>query len=65
MASTPFTELNLIYDFASNIARSKCNTYCWWVLMLETISGNNMMIQAYIQDQKVNLKVKFLRKCVI
>ena len=33
--------------------------------MLETISGNIMMIRAYIQGQKVNLKVKFMRKCVI
>ena len=33
--------------------------------MLTTISGNIMMIQAYIQGQKVNLKVKFMRKCVI
>ena len=65
MATTPFAEHNFIYDFASNVARGKCNTYCWWVLMLETISGNIMMTQAYIQGQKVNLKVKFMRKCVI
>ena len=65
MATTPFADHNFIYDFASNIARSKCNTYCCWVLMLETISGNIMMIQYYIQGQKGNLKVKFLRKCVI
>ena len=33
--------------------------------MLETISGNIMMIRSNIQGQKVNLKVKFMRKCVI
>ena len=33
--------------------------------MLETSPGNFMMIQGYIQSQKVNLKVKFMQKCVI
>ena len=33
--------------------------------MLKIISGNNMMIQGYIQEQKINLKVKFMHKCVI
>ena len=65
MATTPFPEHNFIYSFALDTAGDKCNTYCWRVLMLETISGNIMMIQGYIQGQKINLKVKFIRKCVI
>ena len=30
--------------------------------MLETISGNIMIAQGYIQCQKANLKVTFMRK---
>ena len=62
MAATPFAEHNFIYDFTSNIAGRKCNTYCCRVLMLKTSSGNIMMIQAYFQGQKGNLKVNFFAK---
>ena len=53
----------IIYDFASNIAGRKCDTYCRWVLMLETIFGNIMMIQAYIQGQRSIRRSNYAEMC--